>query len=84
MTVARVESLRKAQQSRLDAEAEHLAQLEQRLALAQMALRAKKARLALDRLRYAVHGLCSGFNPPAETGVETEECATTPRLCRIK
>jgi hypothetical protein len=55
---APVASLRDVQRVRLHAEAERLARLERQLANLQLILKTDQARLAIDRLRFAVHGLC--------------------------
>ena len=55
---APVASLRDAPRARLDAEAERLVRLERQLADLQLILKSDQARLAIDRLRFAVHGLC--------------------------
>jgi hypothetical protein len=55
---APVASLRDVQRARLEAEAERLVRLERQLANLQLILKGDQARLAIDRLRFAVHGLC--------------------------
>jgi len=77
--LARVRSLRDVQRERIEAEARRLMRFESQLANLQLMLKADQARLAIDRLRFAVHGLC-GTMPPAE-GVEG---SSARRLVRVK
>jgi len=77
--LARVSSLREVQRARIEAEARRLMRFESQLANLQLMLRADQARLAIDRLRFAVHGLC-GTMPPADC----VEVPSARRLVRVK
>jgi multidrug resistance efflux pump len=77
--LAHVASLRDLQRARIEAEAQRLLRLESQLANLQLILKTDQARLAIDRLRFAVHGLCG-------TVASAEEVEMPPgrRLLRVK
>jgi hypothetical protein len=77
--LARVSSLREVQRARIEAEAQRLVRLESQLANLQLILKADQARLAIDRLRFAVHGLCGAIAP-----AEPVEMPPERRLVRVK
>jgi len=80
--LARVTSLRELQRVRIEAEARRLARLESQLANLQLILKADQARLAIDRLRFAVHGLCGSMS--AEDRVDPGAEAAERRIVRVK
>ena len=80
--LARVRSLREAQRARIEAEARRLMRFESQLANLQLILKADQARLAIDRLRFAVHGLCGSMS--AEDRVDPGAEAAERRIVRVK
>jgi len=82
-SVVRVSSLRDLQRARLEAEAQRLTRLEAQLANLQLILKTDQARLAIDRLRFAVHGLCGTIPGPADRSAPAE-LPPQRRLVRVK
>ena len=80
--LARVRSLREVQRARIEAEAQRLVRFESQLANLQLILKADQARLAIDRLRFAVHGLCGSMS--AADRVDPAAEAPERRIVRVK